>query len=238
MGASEHRRRTWWAPGPVGVVIVILAGVVFNLCVAVAIGLERRQWGPNWPPTYGTDEAEMPGYLRVYGPLRASTFVDPRFTGVEHWDWWFSDVAMDKPGIWPVGDHAGDHAFVVRTHRTGWPIGTLEKDEFDIYDRRWTVQAFKATKLEWLERAGLRAGVLYAGEDPKDRWDQSYWKIVPVIPHWRGVVGGGLFWAGMMWAPVVAWRWRARRRAARRGGCTGCGYDLRGLKVCPECGLG
>lgn len=45
-----------------------------------------------------------------------------------------------------------------------------------------------------------------------------------------GAVGGLLLW------------WGARaRRPTERGGCLGCGYDLRGLvagAVCPECGRG
>jgi hypothetical protein len=41
-----------------------------------------------------------------------------------------------------------------------------------------------------------------------------------------------------LWMPITAWH---RRRRAKRGGCTRCGYSREGLAesaVCPECGLG
>lgn len=59
---------------------------------------------------------------------------------------------------------------------------------------------------------------------------------VPVSPLWLGLCVNSLLFA----APVfAAWRgraWFVRRRWLRLGLCLGCGYPVRGLDRCPECG--
>jgi hypothetical protein len=42
-----------------------------------------------------------------------------------------------------------------------------------------------------------------------------------------------------LWMPLLLFAhiaWRCRRRIIPPGCCTACGYDLAGLKACPECG--
>jgi hypothetical protein len=56
-----------------------------------------------------------------------------------------------------------------------------------------------------------------------------------------GLAGWTLFAVGLLYLSVFvrrAWQGRIRRLRERRGLCTGCGYDLRGLEGgrCPECG--
>lgn len=59
---------------------------------------------------------------------------------------------------------------------------------------------------------------------------------LPVRPWWPGMAadialfGGG--WMAVLAGPGAATRWLRRRR----GGCVACGYDVKGVAVCPECG--
>lgn len=60
---------------------------------------------------------------------------------------------------------------------------------------------------------------------------------LPVRVWWPGMgadvaLFGGV-WMAVLAGPGVASRWLRRRR----GGCVACGYDVRGVAVCPECGL-
>lgn len=57
---------------------------------------------------------------------------------------------------------------------------------------------------------------------------------------WQGLILNPLLVGGVLWLLVVGvpWAWSAVRahRRLRRGLCTRCGYDMRGLALCPECG--
>ncbi len=59
--------------------------------------------------------------------------------------------------------------------------------------------------------------------------------IVPGVVVNTGLYGGA--WGIVLWGPGAMRRWRRRRR----GACTACGYDRRGIgagALCPECGMG
>lgn len=62
--------------------------------------------------------------------------------------------------------------------------------------------------------------------------------VIPYKPIWAGLIGDvvvlGAGAAGIVW--FVKWNVRSVRRF--RGRCEGCGYEVRGLAVCPECGRG
>lgn len=65
---------------------------------------------------------------------------------------------------------------------------------------------------------------------------------LPVLPIWSGVVLNVLFYASLWMGGLfvmrrVLGRWRVAR-CRKRGVCVtrGCGYELKGLGVCPECG--
>jgi hypothetical protein len=68
--------------------------------------------------------------------------------------------------------------------------------------------------------------------------DQRDW--FPTDPLWPGFLVDTAFWGG---AAFCVW-WSGRGGAGfvrrgvrrRRGRCVGCGYELKGLAVCPECG--
>jgi hypothetical protein len=62
---------------------------------------------------------------------------------------------------------------------------------------------------------------------------------LPCIPLWPGFLVDTAFWGG---AAFLVWSGRGgagfvrRGVRRRRGRCVGCGYELKGLAVCPECG--
>jgi hypothetical protein len=84
------------------------------------------------------------------------------------------------------------------------------------------------------DETGLRAnyGVIHVGD-----------RIVPILPLWPGFLVDTAFWGG---AAFVVWSGRGgagfvrrgvRRRRGRCVRCVRCGYELKGLAVCPECGV-
>ncbi len=91
----------------------------------------------------------------------------------------------------------------------------------------------------WGTRGGIEGGTI-EGLTEAPEWLQNMRYVRQPLPTrvwWPGMaVDVSLF--GGAWLLVLAgpgawrrWMWW------RRGGCRGCGYDVRGVAVCPECGL-
>lgn len=61
-------------------------------------------------------------------------------------------------------------------------------------------------------------------------------KPLPCSVNWWGLMVNASLYGGLLWSCVggIASLRRSLRR--RRGQCTGCGYDLVRLPICPECG--
>ncbi len=81
------------------------------------------------------------------------------------------------------------------------------------------------------------SGVHVWARKPQDRGDKYFWAYVPSrsgthwIPLWWGVPPLATIW-------LVAWKLdRAAKFRDRNGCCKKCSYDIRGLEVCPECGM-
>ena len=77
--------------------------------------------------------------------------------------------------------------------------------------------------------------------DPVGQWGtwvppDSVWSTLPVVPRFPELIWAWLLYGSIAWAllcgPLIATRMYRRRH----GLCTGCGYDLAELDVCPECG--
>jgi hypothetical protein len=61
-------------------------------------------------------------------------------------------------------------------------------------------------------------------------------EFVPILPLWPGFLVDTAFWGGaafLVWSVPGLVRRGMRRR---RGRCVRCGYELKDLAVCPECG--
>lgn len=60
--------------------------------------------------------------------------------------------------------------------------------------------------------------------------------VLPYRPMLLGLMVNTLAYAAVMVAPWAAWKAGVRTLRARSGRCIGCGYDVKDLPVCPECG--
>lgn len=59
---------------------------------------------------------------------------------------------------------------------------------------------------------------------------------LPLIPIWWGFLANSAIYGFLMFYSFSGWRVVRRWRRIRAGACVACGYDLRGLQQCPECG--
>lgn len=61
---------------------------------------------------------------------------------------------------------------------------------------------------------------------------------LPYCPRWPGFIANTLFYAALWWLLFTGLITARAARRSRRGLCTRCAYDLRGIAsgVCPECG--
>jgi hypothetical protein len=69
---------------------------------------------------------------------------------------------------------------------------------------------------------------------PKDQFGDRH--ALPLMPVWPGFAIDVLFWGLVSWLLFFAPFTLRRVVRARRGRCVKCGYDMRGLDACPECG--
>lgn len=62
--------------------------------------------------------------------------------------------------------------------------------------------------------------------------------LVPYYPLWPGFIANTLIYAALWWLLFTGLVSARSARRTRRGLCTRCAYDLRGISsgVCPECG--
>lgn len=75
-------------------------------------------------------------------------------------------------------------------------------------------------------------GIALRGNGPRTQ----RWTMLPLQPLPLGFTINTLFYASLLAAPVLGFATLKRRRRAKRGLCIGCGYEVTGVDVCPECG--
>ena len=106
----------------------------------------------------------------------------------------------------------------------GWPIVSLRRVELLTSIRKFE---------EWsgARRPGVVVPWLSGVRDPH-RPIRFPVDIVPLA-----FAANTLFYAFLMAAPWLVWKLVRWVRRPRMGLCRACGYDVRGLAMCPECGL-
>ncbi len=83
-----------------------------------------------------------------------------------------------------------------------------------------------------------------AGGENDSEWESPVWSVrlrgqmhgLALTPLWWGVAGNTVVYASLLLAVFAAPGWVRRARRRREGKCVGCGYDVRGVERCPECG--
>ncbi len=66
--------------------------------------------------------------------------------------------------------------------------------------------------------------------------DRSGYRLIPTFVEPLGLVIDTAFWAAVVGAGATVVPFVRREHRRRRGHCGRCGYDVRGLGTCPECG--
>jgi hypothetical protein len=112
--------------------------------------------------------------------------------------------------------------------RAGWPFEAFRGWSWQLLDdlggpnEHISHQAFAIVRVPL-----LRYGVSRTGHF-----------LVPYYPLWPGFIANSLIYAALCWLVIAGLVSARAARRARRGLCTRCAYDLRGVTsgVCPECG--
>lgn len=179
---------------------------------------------------YQTDAAwwRTPRYLAdVLPPPAAGRLMPGRV-------WGYRQVATEFPIPTGTGLQAG--WFTVWSVEFGWPMPAVRWEELNfrpMYDDL-ARERIAGIQRAFDERVGWGAGLVVG---PPRAPSQRPLRL-PVSPMWAGVAVDTAFYGAAGWCmafgPGVVRRHLRRRRRA----CPGCGYDVRGLGGCPECGPG
>jgi hypothetical protein len=151
-------------------------------------------------------------------------------------------AVFDRPVGWREFELASQGAggigtYKVRIRSYGWPTVALsiacyvDSDEtrgsHNALIIRNAVGAYGGIKTPWREKSTSPLGAHYRAP--------IYWRL-PVVPALPGFVVDVSFYAALSWLLFFAPFTLRRVVRARRGRCLKCGYDMRGLDACPECG--
>ncbi len=163
--------------------------------------------------------------------------------------YWFHNSPDSIEGSWPI--HVDE-----RPSDLGWSWGQSSSSEWIVtlevlYEVRsgWPVAAMRSRRVtNWDEEKftyvtqcdGLEVPASSLGERMRFTLEgnslNSPYRPVPLVPVWPGFAVCSGFWAvcvGAAWYVPGMVRGAMRRR---QGLCGKCGYEVRGLTACPECG--
>jgi hypothetical protein len=144
-------------------------------------------------------------------------------------------LEMDKHVEWQNGRTAiglGDDADRLAA---GWPCLALECGIVYNTHNPPDGRLRKAVQIGWNSTGGpwLLDGVsLYEW-----KWLHAKpWRFLPLRPRVAGFAADTLLTGGLLWFAAFGWRDVRRLARAKAGRCVTCGYPVKGLGRCPECG--
>ncbi len=121
----------------------------------------------------------------------------------------------------------GEDDGLLGVNEGGWPFRSMSASYLSIrrngtwvYERWATVEVPRAIRPSWHLANG-----------------QMAFATVPVRPLVIGTVLNTLVWGSGVFGVWTLVRWRRGRVRAQRGECLSCGYLMRSLERCPECGV-
>lgn len=201
--------------------VSLALGAAIN--IALAWGLVLRFGVPTSLPqrqhVEGKDIAWMKS-VPAHWPAAANSWGRTR--------WWCCTIE-DQLIVPEVKDLAERHvggSHWVRVMGWGWPrasVGVVWMREEPI-----TLDAAGMPHRE----PGLRGGLPMPKFAQRGPWADR----LPVMPMWPGFAVNTLMYGAIAGAALFGPGMVRRTLRRRRGGCTACGYDLAGLRLCPECG--
>jgi hypothetical protein len=199
---------------------LVLAAYAIGLFAswAVAWGISASQvWKavPARPPVYGFDVDGVPGAYHLYQSFGTRVCVGGRARGalIDEFrplpDWAFIDLT--------------DRNTTMGTAATGWPALCLR------YSWVTTSRLTGRQKVTaWIQE--FRVWTPFTGPNSRLK--------LPLDPMASGLVINTAFYGSLLLAGCCLAPWARRALRRRRGRCSACGYDRRGLTAepCPECG--
>lgn len=234
------------------VVVCLFGGILLSLATAWAATLYTVVFHPLSPgvrPIYshGAEAFDRRWTVRqhdyAYGTVYGELFFEP------HGEWWGTNPRpwrgpIDEVSYWslarvPPPQSIPGWAYIIEV-ACGWPLpawkGEYWTDGVEIWD------AVGAPRNGAAPRSSLRIPV---GES---RWAFAFVTTMGgqglVLLPFRPLMPGAVVSVAMYTAILYALRSAIdrvilflRRRRRRLGDCEGCGYELRDLAQCPECGL-
>jgi hypothetical protein len=155
------------------------------------------------------------------------------------------ESASSPPDGWPPEKFVtlSSHGAILE-EECAWPESPGSTRHSLRYSVGWPYLSVRATSRTWSELTGPRTvtthwthnGLLLPARYFQDSLTMMHKWPLPIRPLWPGFAIDTAFYgtlAFLFWsAPGFVWRTRRRRR----GLCVGCGYELRGMQKCPECG--
>lgn len=148
--------------------------------------------------------------------------------------WGYREVGTEFPVMTDSGRlQAG--WFTVWSTEFGWPAPALRWETLNfrpMYDdqARGRIAEIQAA---FDDRAGWARGIVVGPPRPPSQQPLR----LPVSPIWSGLLVDSAAYGAVGWLVVFGPGALRRLSRRRRGACAGCGYDLRGLTPCPECGI-
>lgn len=206
------------------------ASLLIGACCSVAVAYAAALWGR---PEFGSQfmrDKEWPVPVPSTWPQRCRGGSVSSGLGVTRYS-----IVGAHPQPWhdaETGRLTHDEPVVGFFGRTiGWPIRCMylsdpELWEYDIITTRYYVEPRPLEADGW-------AVPSFLGMNRQSGWDGPR---VPNHALWTGMTANtliyGLPWFAILWAVPAA---RTRRRRAKLK-CVACGYFIKDLRKCPECG--
>lgn len=210
------------------VVVCFVVGLVLNVLTAWGLVVWLRASDPGQPhlvTTYravdafeGIEVGAQSVGPSIAWPAGAPDMGDEPAAAMGRWRW------PRRPGASSVSWWAALGGPFVVSWRGGFPMRSVEA--FAVWDH--LVPGGASSAHSW----GVDTG-----------WECQAHRLLPdtvhlpLRPMWGGFVVNTMFYGALLLVAVVVARWVRWRGRARRGLCIGCGYELAGLGVCPECGI-
>lgn len=157
--------------------------------------------------------------------------------------YWYNGTPAPIQGSWPIHIDERD-AFMSWSSkwyvlpgllyevRSGWPVAAMRSRRVTNWDDEKFTNVTQCDGLE-IPASGLGERLRFTLEGNSLN---SPYRPVPLVPVWPGFAVCSVFWAGVV---GVVWYVPGMVRGAmrqRKGLCGRCGYEVRGLASCPECG--